>query len=141
MYHLFAQPQSIAIVAPFMLKLVGCHTILVGHSFFGDLFLRNTSTGEYAILLVSKLELVETGEIESNEFELRILGNSEVIGSLLRPDDAAAIASRVGTLLPGEAYFPVPLPALGGSGELNTFEKGGLLEYLAIVAQSIAPHA
>jgi hypothetical protein len=119
-----------------LLPFAGRYAAAVGQSFFGDLFLRDPVTGEYAILVASRLELVDTGEVEELEFRERILGNAEVIRTLLRPEDAAAIARRLGTPSEGEALYPVPLPALGGSGDVVTFQKGGLWEYLSIVAQT-----
>jgi hypothetical protein len=121
-----------------LLPVAGRYVAAVGQSFFGDLFLRDPDTGEYAILVASTLELVDTGEVKELEFRERILGNAEVIRTLLRPEDAAAIAGRLGIPSQGEALYPVPLPALGGSGDVGTFQKGGLWEYLGIVAQTLA---
>jgi hypothetical protein len=109
----------------------------VGHTFFGDLFLRDTESGEYAVLTSSTLELVVTGEVEASSFEEHTLANPAVVHELLRPGDAAAIARRVGAPAPGEALFPVPFPAIGGAGTLESFRRGGLREHLAIVAQAL----
>jgi hypothetical protein len=109
-----------------------------GHSYFGDLFLRDPRSGEYAILLNQKLELVASGELERSGFRQQILENSDVVAQVLRPADLVTLMERLGE--PGEdvVFFPVPLPCLGGSAELRTYDRGGMWEYLAIVAQSLA---
>jgi hypothetical protein len=137
MYLFFAEPEPLANFAPLLLHAARHFTAIVGHSLFGDLFLRDPNTGEYAILLVTTLELVDTGEFEECKFREQILANPEVVHTLLRPEDVAVLARRFGLPAIGEVFIPAPLPVLGGSGTLDTFEKGGLREYLAIVAQSI----
>jgi hypothetical protein len=137
LYLFFTKPRPLATVVPLLLPLVGRFTLAAGHSFFGDLFLRDPATGEYAVLVAATLELEETGEVDEDGLRGQILANPEVVRRLLRPEEAAALVQRLGTLGAGEAFFPVPLPAFGGSGDLATFQPGGLWEYLAIVAQSV----
>jgi hypothetical protein len=137
---LFDKPKLLASVAPLLVPFVGQFTSVVGHSLFGDLFLRNPDTKEYAILLVTTLELVGTGEISEGGFKEQILNNTDVVRKLFRPDDVEVLRQRIGFLDQCEAFFPVPLPVLGGSGKLDTYGKGGLWEYLGIVAQSILPN-
>ncbi len=137
MYVFFAEPKQLASFAPLLLPAACTFSTVVGHSLFGDLFLRDSQTGEFAILLASALELVNTGEVEEDGFREQILGNPEVERTLLRPNDVAVLVRQLGAADRELVFFPVPLPALGGSGELDTFQKGGLREYLAIVAQSL----
>ena len=136
MYTFFTEPELLASFAPLLLPAARNFSTVVGHSLFGDLFLRSAETGEYAILIASTLELVGTGEVDEVGFRTQVLANPEVVQTLLRPDDVAVLARRLGAPDREQAYYPVPLPILGGSGELGTFQKGGLREYLSIVAQS-----
>jgi len=135
-YRFFEHPESLAVRAPFLLPAVGTFTSVVGHGAFGDLFLRDVSTGEYAILVTATLEVVDTGETDEQGFR-ELLANPDVGRTLLRPADADAIARRVGLLDQGEVFLPVPLRALGGSGELDTYQRGGLWEYVSIATQSL----
>ena len=137
MYLFFAKPEPLATVAPLLVRVAGRFTLAAGHSFFGDLFLLDPGCGEYAILVASALELTETGEVDERGLREHILSHPEVVRTLLRPDEASTLVRRLGTLGLGEAFFPIPLPAIGGSGDLATFQRGGLWEYLAVVAQSI----
>jgi hypothetical protein len=141
MYLPFPQAEPLEDFNPSLLPLAGRFRAVVGHSFFGDLFLRDPETKECGILIASTLEIVDTGEVDEHGFREQILTNPEIVQTMLRPGDAAALARRLGMPALGEAFIPVPIPALGGSGDLSTFEKGGLREYLAIVAQSMGIRA
>ena len=47
----------------------------------------------------------------------------------------AELCERVGALGDEEVYIPCPYPFLGGSGELTTYQKGRLWEFLHLVGQ------
>jgi hypothetical protein len=119
-----------------LLRFVKHFDVVTGYTAFGDLFLQQSNTREFAVLIASTLELIETGETDEHGFR-GMLQNANVTETLLRPRDFAALLNRLGPLAEGEVFYPVPLPALGGSGSLDTYDKGQLWEYLAIVAQTI----
>lgn len=135
MFVFFAEPIPIA-----RTSLLHCITNgfdqAVGHTRFGDLFLRNKETGEYAIFLTVTAELEQTGETDESGFREQILGNPEVVRTVLRPREIEKLTDRLGALGEMEVFFPVPFPALGGSGELATYEKGGLWEYASLMDQT-----
>jgi hypothetical protein len=60
---------------------------------------------------------------EDRRFRERLLGNTEVVPTLLRPEDAVAAVREVGALTYCEALFSAPLPAIGGLGALKTLER------------------
>jgi hypothetical protein len=99
--------------------------------------LRIDESRESGFHIASTLELAEPGVVEEVGFKDQILANPEVVQTLLRPNEVSVLVQRLGKPDHETVFYPVPLPSLGGSGELNTFEKGGLREYLAIVAQSL----
>jgi hypothetical protein len=135
-YRFISGRSNLAKSASPLLRFVKHFDVVKGYTAFGDLFLQHAGTGEFAVLIASTLELSQTGE--TDEHGLReILRNADVIETLLRPRDFAVLSTRLGPLAEGEVYYPVPLPALGGSGSLDTYDKGQLWEYLAIVAQTI----
>jgi hypothetical protein len=68
MYVLFDEPEWLVNFAPLLAPTARNFRMVVGHTFFGDLFLRSHDTREYAILIVSTLELAETGEVEEVGF-------------------------------------------------------------------------
>lgn len=62
--------------------------------------------------------------------------------SQLPAEDRAELAgrlleARLGALAPFQVHFPVPIPALGGSGDLATYDRGGMWEYLSFVVQTL----
>jgi hypothetical protein len=48
-----------------------------------------------------------------------------------------AVRARIEDLVYGECYMPVPYPMLGGSGAIETYDKGALDVYLSITGQTI----
>jgi hypothetical protein len=135
-YKIFNTPEEISEVAPFLQMHVECFTSVVGHTDFGDLFLRCPATGEYAILVAENLSLESTGYLTMNEFITELLGHEMVRADLIRGKDLEYIERRIGPLGNGQVYFPVPVPALGGNGNLNSYDRGDLWTYLSIMAQT-----
>jgi len=136
-YKIFNTPEEVSIVAPFLQILAGSYTLIVGHTDFGDLFLRCPVTGEYAVLIAENFSLEPTGYMTENEFISDLLGQEIVRADLLRVGDIENLKLRIGPLGNGQVYFPVPVPALGGSGNLNSYDCGDLWVYLKIMAQTL----
>ena len=89
------------------------------------------------MLLSQKLEVVATGEFEQPGFRRQVLENADVVTQVLRPNDLVEHRGRLGEPSVDLVFFPVPLPCLGGSGNLHTYDRGGIWEHLAIVAHSL----
>jgi hypothetical protein len=134
-YVFFREPKSLGALVPHLSGYAGPFSVVEGHTAFGDLFLRDPRTGEYAVLTSSRLELIETGETNRAGFREQILENPGVIDELLRPADVAVLRARLGEPGEGLVFFPVPLSAIGGSGRLETYDRGGLWEFLDITAR------
>jgi hypothetical protein len=134
-FAFFTKPVPLAKM-PLLRPVTGDFDQALGYTFFGYLFLRNEKTGEYAIYLATTTELEETGQMDETGFREQILGNSGVIETMLRPRDIETLTERLGALGENEVFFPVPLPAMGGSNELATFEKGGLWEFISLNRQT-----
>jgi Domain of unknown function (DUF1851) len=111
-------------------------SLVVGFTAFGNFFLRNPATGQYAVLYTIGPELVPTNFQSSENFQSAFLSDEGIIRHLGRPSDVAALESRLGSLAPNQVYFPVPYPFLGGSGELDTFDKGDVWVFADLVGQS-----
>jgi hypothetical protein len=110
---------------------------VVAHTHFGDLYLRDPESLEFAVLLQGTGTLFNTGFFDESEFRNEYLAHAEIVQAVLRPADVAALENRLGRLASGEAYFPVPIPALGGTDDLTTYERGGLWEYVSFVVQTL----
>jgi hypothetical protein len=120
---------------------VGIHlapfAVVTGHTHFGDLFLRDPGSREFGVLTQGTCTLFDTGYFEDDEFRDEYLAAPGIIEHVLRPSDIAALQSRLGVVARLEVYFPVPIPALGGSDDLSTYDRGGIWEYLSFVLQTL----
>jgi hypothetical protein len=80
------------------------------------------------------------GRYESlEEFESQVLEAPEFQSACLQPRSLAeleSLAERLGGLEAEEVYYPVPHPAIGGSGAIETYEKGNLWVFVEIAGQN-----
>jgi hypothetical protein len=112
-------------------------TLVVGHTHFGDLLLRSPQTGEFGILAQGSCTLFNTGYFDETEFRSSYVSDPGIVAHILRPSDVSALESRLGPLQALQIFLPVPIPALGGSDELSTYEVGGLWEYISFLVQTL----
>ena len=78
-----------------------------------------------------------TGYLSREEFESGLLGDVGVLRDVLRRADYQRLTGSVGSLGAEECYFPVPYRALGGSGALNTYDKGNVWIYPDLYGQAV----
>jgi hypothetical protein len=109
---------------------------VIGHTKFGNFFLLDPSSGQYAVLYTIAPELVPTNFRSRESFIATFLSDAGIISHLGRPDDVSALEARLGVLGEDEVYIPEPYPFLGGSGELDTFGKGNVWVFADLVGQS-----
>lgn len=109
---------------------MGRFSLVVGHTSFGDVFLRDPDVGQYAVLCPISGERFPTSCHDKKTFRDEFLGDPGIIERFARPADTTELDRRLGPLKAEEVYLPAPLPFLGGSGELSTYTKGGLWEFI-----------
>lgn len=137
-YVWFDAPRELsACLGPDLAKQFSPFSLAVGHTHFGDLFLRNPATGELGVLTQGTCTLFDTGYFDDQEYRTEYLATPGIVEHVLRPADVAQLERRLGQLAPLQVFLPVPIRALGGSDELDTYEPGGLWEYLSFVMQTI----
>ena len=118
------------------------YSIVIGYSVTGAIFLKNPETNEYLVLYPSMPgnNCKQYGSFESNkEFEEKILKNEDFPHYGLypiNPEDLEVLEKRLGSCRKEEIYYPVPEPMLGGSGKLETFDKGNIWVHTDIIGQS-----
>jgi hypothetical protein len=117
-------------------SLAGEYSLVVGYTSFGDFFLRHPRTKEFAILTTMSPGFITLGYDERTSFESDFLGDEGVIEQVLRPADVSLLEERLGELLADEVFIPVPYPFLGGSGGLDTYEKGDVWVFAGLIAQA-----
>ena len=108
-----------------------------GLSPFAHLFVCSFDERRIAVLCTERPELVELNFERIDEFKSAFLTNPEVLQSFFRAKDVSTLQERLGELGPGECYFPVPYPALGGSGSLETYDRGDAWVHLDLYGQTI----
>lgn len=114
----------------------GEYSLVVGHTSFGDFFLRHPKTGEFAILTTMSPSFTALGYDERTSFESEFLGDAGIIDQVLRLADVSLLEERLGELLADEVFIPVPYPFLGGSGRLDTYDKGNVWVFAGLIAQA-----
>jgi Domain of unknown function (DUF1851) len=109
---------------------------VVGYSSLGHFFLRAAATQEYIVLYPLRGAAKSYGEYDSVEaFEAEVLQDEGFTAYVLRPDHVDEIAARLGALGDDEVYIPAPFPFLGGSDAPETYQKGDVWVFAALVAQ------
>lgn len=117
-------------------EVTGRFSLVAGYTAFGNFFLFDPDTQQYAVLYTIEPELVPTHFRGSRAFVSEFLSDAGIIDHLGRPRDVTALEARIGPLATDEVYYPVPYPFWGGSGELETFSKGNVWVFADLVGQS-----
>jgi hypothetical protein len=106
-----------------------------GFSAFGDLFVCSQDGHQVAVVMTNppKLEQLNFDSIES--FTSTFLTNAGVVEHVLRKADYENLTSRLGPLSDDQCFFPVPFQRMGGSGALDTYDKGDVWAHLDLLGQ------
>lgn len=118
---------------------VGPFTHFFGHSGLGHVFLHSQATGEYGNLdpLVNAFKNYGAGFTDRDDFRAKVLEDPGFRDYILQPTLQQQLEERLGPLDAMDVYFPVPYPFIGGSGAPETYDKGSLLAFASIVAQTL----
>lgn len=109
---------------------------VVGYSYLGHVFMRNTGAGDYAVLHPFRKAAKSYGEFaDIAAFEEQILREPGFAGYVLRDEHVALVRKHVGPLGEGEVYIPTPYPFIGGDDAPGSYSKGKVWVFLEIVAQ------
>lgn len=109
---------------------------IVGWSHLGHLFMRSSADQDTLVLHPFKKAGKSYGAFASvADFETQILRDPGFAEYVLRADHVAAVRRLVGPLAAEEVYIPQPYPFMGGSDRPDTYGKGNVWVFLAIVAQ------
>ena len=120
---------------------LGDFTHVFGHSFLGHLFLWSPA-GHYGVAYPYLARFKDYGAFDSPAaFQAAVLEDPYVRTSIFREGDLPTLADRLGPVTAGQVYYPVPYEFLGGSGALETYDKGDLLVWASIVGQAQGLHA
>ena len=137
MFQLF-DPTALKEKAPRWAKRLGDrYPLIFGLSPFGHLFVCSQDGSEFAVIATERPELFELKSEGMTAFVDEFLGNDDVRVRFFRRPQVEALVSRLGPLSKDECFYPVPYPALGGSGSLETYARGNAWVHLDLLGQSV----
>lgn len=141
-YHLFSIPIPRARLDRWEHMTSGFDEV-VGYSLLGDVFLRNTQTGQFAVLFTVNPELVPLDFYDRKSFLEEYLEHPIVQEKVLKADRINQIRERIGGLGQEQVYIPEPYRFLGGDEAVESYSKGNLWNYLELVGafQDVSPSA
>ena len=131
MYYLLDKKKSVDYIGVWE-NHIGEYTEIIGHTILGSIILYSPETKEYLVLhpRMSGSNAKFYGEFDSiEEFENSILkdpGFNQACIEPLTQNNIQNIINRLGQPKSEECFYPCPDPAIGGSGEPDTFNKGNV---------------
>jgi hypothetical protein len=136
MFTLF-EPVPLSSRAPNWAAKASNYADVFGFSAFGDLFLCSSDGTRIALLQTARPELISLKFQSREEFAETFLKDENVLQSVFRVADYNSIVERLCAPAPEDCFYPVPYPAIGGSGKLDTYRSGNVWVYLSIYAQTL----
>lgn len=117
-------------------EVVGRFSQVAGYTFFGNFFLLDPNSQQYAVLYTIEPELIPTQFVGLDAFRTRFLTDPGIIAHLGRPEDISVLEHRLGKLGADEVYIPCPYPFLGGNTrDLDSYQKGKVWTFVDLVGQ------
>ncbi len=131
MYRSLEPPVGSLKIAPWDTTCGNFHEV-VGYTYFGDFFLRDPKTGQYALLFPFTPEIVPLEHFDEASFAA-FLDKPHVADGFLRPKDLEALEARLGPLDEDQIYIPEPYPFIGEQSTLESYTKGDVWIFATIV--------
>lgn len=115
---------------------------VIGYSVLGHFLVRDSDTGEYAVIHPFKVAAKSYGRFTTVEaFEKAVLKEPGFQSYVFMPEHVAAIRRRLGALAKHQIYIPEPYPFLGGSEAPETYGKGDVWVFANILGQMVKLHS
>jgi hypothetical protein len=133
MFRILAEPLLVEGWLGCWAKHMGRFSQFVGTTSFGDVFLHDPASGQYGLLCPLSGDRFPIDCHDRETFLNGFLADPTIVEQLARPSDVAELQERLGLLADDEVYIPCPYPFVGGSGELSTYQKGRVWEFLELV--------
>lgn len=133
MYNILSPYLNVHEVMPRWATIAKDFDELVGYTYLGDVFLRNSQTGQFSVLFTTGPELVTLDIHSLSEFEKTFLSHPEAVRTILQKEKLELIKDRLGELAEGEIYIPVPFPFMGGDRSVASYKKGSFFTFLELI--------
>ena len=128
------EPRPIEVTGNFAPHLRSFDEVFA-HTPLGHLFVRSAS-GETAVVVPFESNFYDLGKFASaSEFREKAINDDKLLpDASIRMADVEKMRNRLGNLGNEEIYIPKPYPFLGGSCAPETYDKGSLWPFIAIVS-------
>ena len=134
MFKLF-EPTRFELQAPRWARKVPKYPLTFGFSAFAHLFICSEDKTTLAVVVTERLEFVELNISSIEVFTDTFLKNAKVLSDFFHCERYGLLVDRLGTPSDAECFFPVPYPVNGGSGALDTYQKGNIWVHLDLYGQ------
>jgi hypothetical protein len=135
LYNLFA-PRSLAESAPrWATKIADSYPLVFGFSRFAHLFVCSSLGDKFAVVVTDQPELIPLNMSTREDFISQFLADAQVRSFLFREADYLLLTRTIGSVDEDGCFYPVPYPAIGGSGKLDTYARGNVWVHLDLYAQ------
>jgi hypothetical protein len=135
MFTLLDSPHPADDLGPWS-QVVDRFSQVAGYTFFGNFFLVDPNSQQYAVLYTIEPELIPIRFVGFDAFRSQFLTDPGVITHLGRPEDVSVLERRLGKLTTDEVYIPCPYPFLGGnSRDLDSYRKAKVWTFVDLVGQ------
>jgi len=131
------EPTRFEPQAPRWARKVPKYPLIFGFSAFAHLFICSEDKTTLAVVVTERPEFVELNMTSIEAFTETFLKNTRVLSDFFHSERYSLLVERLGTLSDAECFFPVPYPAVGGSGALDSYQKGNIWVHLDLYAQMI----
>lgn len=104
MFYILKEPLQVEDYLGCWSKHMGRFSLVAGHTSFGDVFLNDPDSGQFAILCPITGERYPTKCFDRKTFKDEFLCDPDIIERFARPTDVDELAIRLGPLKPEEVY-------------------------------------
>ena len=117
MYRLLLQSTAVSQAMGRWANFVSEFDEVFGYSYLGDVFLRNPSSGQCAVLFTVNPEIVPLGINSITAFIESFLAHPETKRLILKEEKVVEIETRLSPLDDGEIFIPVHFPFMWGAAQ------------------------
>lgn len=133
MYRLLRQSTTVEQAFSSWSSFVGKFDEVFGYSCLGHVFLRNSASGQCAVLFTLNPELVPLGMNSITGFVDSFLAHPEAKRTVLQEEKLTEIEARLGPLAQDEIFISVPFPFMGGDSSIASYKKGNFFTYMELL--------
>lgn len=137
MFTLFEPKRLIEVAPEWGEKVDKTYLMVFGFSSFAHLFVCSETLDSFSLIITERPELIELKMSSREDFASKFLDDSKARVDFFKEPDYLTLFQKLGAPQSEECFYPVPYPPLGGSGKLETYQRGNLWVHLSIYGQTL----